>query len=206
MSSLRRDEGFQPSGEKRRPHRLADVKAASAELIARKGYKDTAISDIAEALGVRKSTVYHHVQSKEQLLFWIIQDYMKIGDDIIAAAEANGPSALGRLEALITEHLAAMASHPVEASIVAQELRSLEGEYRVEAMRTRDAYDSYLEHLIMEGQEAGEFDETIDARLAALGILSMMNGTHIWYRPDGPKAANEIAAGYTKILLSGLAT
>ena len=123
--------------EPRRRNSLADVKRVSAELIAAKGYQDTALSDIAEALGVRKATIYHHVKSKEQLLFWIIKDYMDLGTEILATAKHGAASSVDLLRALILEHLRAMAAHPVEATVVARELSTLDGDYRVEAMRRR---------------------------------------------------------------------
>lgn len=196
----------QPKAKKRERRTLDDVVRVAAELIAEKGYKDTSLSDIAAALGIRKSTVYHHVSSKDRLLFLIFLDYQQYGKDIIATAESEGPSARARLKAVIREHLATIASHPVGAVVAAQELRNLEGDYRREALAIRDTYDNYVADLIRDGQRTGEFKKSIDARLAGLAITSMINGTHVWYRPTGSKAAGDIAGLYSELLLTGLDT
>ncbi|HEY7346585.1 MAG TPA: helix-turn-helix domain-containing protein [Gaiella sp.] len=42
--------------------------SAAAELFDREGYRATNVGRIAEAVGIRKRTLYHYVASKDQLL------------------------------------------------------------------------------------------------------------------------------------------
>ena len=56
---------------------------------------------------------------------------------------------------------------------------------------------------IADGVARGEFAPT-DPRLAAMLVLSALNGVHAWYRPDGALSPDEIAARYADLLLAGL--
>jgi len=60
----------QPSGERRRPGRLASsgpIREAAARLFLEKGYQGTSMDDVAAAAGVSKQTIYTHFASKEEL-------------------------------------------------------------------------------------------------------------------------------------------
>lgn len=61
-------EGY-ASGRRRRAQILADA----TELFARSGYGDTSLRDIADAVGVTKSTLLHHYPSKEALLGAVVR-------------------------------------------------------------------------------------------------------------------------------------
>ena len=57
------------SGE---PDRLDEIYRAAALLICEKGYDATSMNDIAEAVGLTKAGVYHHIEGKRDLLFRIM--------------------------------------------------------------------------------------------------------------------------------------
>jgi TetR/AcrR family transcriptional regulator, cholesterol catabolism regulator len=190
-----------PARQRRRTMR--DVLRIGAEVIARKGFKETSIRDIADALGVTKSTIYHHVRSKDQLLFDIISNYQAQGPRIIDAARRAGPDPLLSLKAFIHELVLMNAEDPVMATLLARELRSLKGDHLKQVLEFRHEYESYVRGLVLDGQALGIF-RTIDARLATIGIMSMANALYQWYRPGNPFSPEVIAATYEAILLNGL--
>ena len=63
----------------------------AAEVFHRKGYDNTSMNDIAEAVGLTKAGLYHHVPSKESLLFTIL-DY---GMDMAEAYVVDPLEAIG---------------------------------------------------------------------------------------------------------------
>jgi hypothetical protein len=44
----------------------------------------------------------------------------------------------------------------------------------------------------------------VDGRLAAVGILQMLNGTHQWFRPEGSHSMEEITREFKRLILRGL--
>lgn len=64
---------------------------AATELFARKGYKGTAVSEIAELADVAQGTVFHHFKSKDNLLISICDELVKsFIEGIRVAAEGPG--------------------------------------------------------------------------------------------------------------------
>jgi AcrR family transcriptional regulator len=60
----------------RRPQERPDELAASAlRLFTERGYFSTTIDDVANAAGVTKGAVYHHFESKEELLLTAVQNF-----------------------------------------------------------------------------------------------------------------------------------
>ena len=49
--------------------RRHELTREAARLFAEKGYHGTSIGDLAQALGVQKASVYHHIESKQDLLW-----------------------------------------------------------------------------------------------------------------------------------------
>ena len=195
------EEPVQPAGRRRT---LDDVRRVGAEIIAKKGYKETSIRDIAEALGITKSTIYHHVQSKEQLLFDIIANYQVHGRKIIETARRAGPDPRASLRSFIRELVRMTAEEPVMAILLARELRSLNGDYRATVMATRDEYESFVRGIILNGQATGVFRNDVDARLATISVFAVANSLFQWYRPGGQLGPTEISTNFESILLGGL--
>ena len=53
--------------------RKSELTRQAARLFAEKGYHGTSIGDLAEAMGVQKGSVYAHIESKQDLLYEVVQ-------------------------------------------------------------------------------------------------------------------------------------
>src|SRR5688572_2931069 len=69
----------------RRPDQKANIRVQAAKLFARNGYDATGIQELSEAVGLGRGALYHHIGSKEQLLFDIITMAVI---DVVEEAEA----------------------------------------------------------------------------------------------------------------------
>ncbi len=88
-----------------KPDRLAEIYRAAASIICEKGYDATSMNDIAEAVGITKSGLYHHVSGKRNLLFNIMSFGMdSLEEQVIIPARAL-TDAEERLRAIITSHV-----------------------------------------------------------------------------------------------------
>lgn len=64
----------------------AAILSASTQLFAEKGFIGASISDIAEIVGVSKSSIYHYFPSKEAILHALIDSFAQEVDVLIGAA------------------------------------------------------------------------------------------------------------------------
>ncbi|HKP85572.1 MAG TPA: helix-turn-helix domain-containing protein, partial [Blastocatellia bacterium] len=67
--------------------RLSEIYRVAARIICEKGYDATSMSDIAEAVGITKAGIYHHIPGKKDLLFRIMNFGMdSLDEQVIAPA------------------------------------------------------------------------------------------------------------------------
>lgn len=168
-----------------------------------RGYHGTGMEEIARQVGIRASSLYNHVSSKQELLADIMVQTMR---DLLAAfatATAWGTPAdqLGRA---MQAHVRYHATHRRDVRIGNREIPSLEGEAQATVRRLRRDYARGWQRLIEQGIALGQF-ETPSSQLSAYALLEMGIGVSQWYREDGPLSLDDIAAHYSEMALRQLA-
>lgn len=176
----------------------------SAGLFAQRGYHATGLTELCEANGLGKGTLYHYIGSKEDLLAAIhdrVMDEVMAGADRVASA-GGSPSA--QLSSLGDELLDVIHRYPDHVWVFLHEFPALTGE-RAERFRVRRReYERRVETVLRAGIESGEF-RNVDPRLTALAWLGMHNYTYLWLRPGGPLTARDVAKPFADLFIRGVA-
>jgi AcrR family transcriptional regulator len=165
------------------------IEDVASDLFRERGYAGTSIRDIARALSVQGASLYAHVDSKEDVL-WAIVDraaerFEAAGDRAEREADtrrAGDPAEA--IAALVRAHVEVLTADVDEASVFVHEWRAL-GEMRRSAiLARRDAYEARFRRRIEEGIAVGAFAMT-DPAVAATTLLTALNGVATWYDPEG---------------------
>ena len=182
-----------------------EILDASAQIFSQKGYHGTSMQDIAVAVNLQKASLYHHVSSKQEILF----DLLNRGLDILitrveeAVGEPGSPDE--RLRKATCAYLSTMTEYQDLSSVLLLEYRSLEPDYHDRHIPRRDRFEQIRRDLIQEGMEVGIF--TCDhPSLSARALLGVLNWTVTWFRSDGPMSAEDIADQLSDLFLKGLIT
>src|SRR4051794_19908483 len=88
--------------------RRQELTRVAARLFAERGYQGTSLADLAEALGMQKASLYHHIASKEDLLWEVAAE----GAEAFRAALDGVPGdlpATERIRLALRAHLAVVA-------------------------------------------------------------------------------------------------
>lgn len=176
---------------------------AAAALFARKGYHGTTVRDIADESGMLSGSLYAHINSKEDLLFEIVD---RVADQFLTAVEPIVNSegrADARLEAAMAAHTRVVAGSIQTATIFLHEWHALDPERRGLIQAKRNRYEALLAEIIDQGVRSGEF-RPVDAKFARLLVLSAVNWLYEWYKPDGPLGPDEVAHKFAELILRGL--
>lgn len=89
-----------------RPRRdLTHVIDVAIEVFTERGYDGTSIADLAQAAGLAKSSIYHHVRSKQELLELAVDRAMGNLLARTAAIAASGANSLDQLRAVMQSAL-----------------------------------------------------------------------------------------------------
>jgi AcrR family transcriptional regulator len=173
---------------------------AAVRLFAERGFHATGIRQLAETVGVKSSTLYHYMGTKEDLLFKIVQDSSRRLIDAAQRVSARGLAPEPMLCALVQIHVSSHATHRAETAVVDNELRALDVSRRAEAIRLRDTYEEFWKRTIADGCTSGVFS-VHDQRLTRLGIIQMCSGVAGWYSESGGLTLRELAATHAHMAL-----
>lgn len=175
----------------------------AARLLRSGGYHQTTLREIAEAVGIRKASLYHHFGSKEEIVEAVVNDGVRFVQDAVVAALAamEGASSRQRLEAAITAHLTAL--HGQRDYTTASFRVFTFGATPVpESVRAaRRAYEDVWRCLIAELQSAGALPRERSPDLMRYLILGAMNGSIDWFRP-ARSDIREVAQEFSALILA----
>jgi AcrR family transcriptional regulator len=159
-----------------RGERLQKLLDGATAVIAKKGFANASIRDIAAATGMPIATIYHYVRSKDDLLKLI---YRSLMEDINANVQArvDAVSSPGeKLEQALRAYMVANDQHHRHIKLMFQESNALTAADRREIYRLDQSYVRLWSDILREGAASGEFDiEDVD--LVADFILFL---TAIW--------------------------
>lgn len=183
------DAGRGPVRRRGRPgHDLAAVVAAGTAVFTERGYDAATMDDVAAALRIAKSSVYHHVSGKEEILQRALDRALGALEDVFAAAETDpeGGAADVRLESAVRGAAAALVRELPSVTL----LLRVRGNSPVEraAVARRRAIDARLAGLVRAAAEAGTLRADIDPAVVSRLIFGMVNSLTEWYRPRAPAA------------------
>jgi TetR/AcrR family transcriptional regulator, cholesterol catabolism regulator len=181
--------------------RRTEVTREAARLFARKGYHGTSIGDIAEALGVRKGSLYAHIASKEDLLYETLRDGAAAFHAALDAIPDDLP-ATEKIRLALRGHLRVVAEQLDVATVFVQEWRYLQGERLAEFVGERRRYEARIRELFREGRELSELRADLDESAATLVLLSAANWAYTWLRPG--RDTDELADRFFALLLDGM--
>lgn len=162
-----------------------DLLEKATRLFAEKGYENTTLQDVADAVGVSRTALYHYVTSKEELLAMLVEQ-MSVGlaDTLAALRERTDLTAEGKLRELTDTLVRQRAESPHQFRVHDQTESVLSEPLRSRHRRVRQDVLAALSGVIQEGVDKGEF-KPLDPRVAAFGVLGMCNWVAWWYHP-GP--------------------
>jgi AcrR family transcriptional regulator len=188
--------GVRQPREAREPSRREELIEVALKLFNDKGYEATSVQDIADAMNILKGSLYHYMQSKEDLLFWLIERTHERFLQLMTAVQNLDAPPTEKLKALIEGHVRIATQHVVEARVYADDFKSLDPGRKRVILNQRRRYDGFARQLIEAAQEVGLASTDVSPRLAGIAIMSMVTSIPRWFRPGGSISAEDLATAY----------
>lgn len=205
------DQSGQPRGKavrrkgKQFAARRQEIIDAAIEVFHRRGYSAASTQEIADEVGLLKGSLYYYIDSKEDLLFTVLSETYELARAQIDLVEAmEGLEPLERLSEYIQAHVNFIAEHTTKMAIYYSDFDLVGEERRQVLIGQREQFESYITGLIVQAQEAGEVNRSVDAKMAAYLILGAMNWAYTWYRPDGRVSPRKLGKLAADLALNGL--
>lgn len=189
-------------GARRRDQEVLEV---AVKVFYDRGYAAATVQDIADELGILKGSLYHYIDTKEDLLFRLCEGVHRDVEAILEhVASVEGVSPLNRLDLFVRRQLEYNLEHLPEIAVYYRDADYLEGPRKAEVVAMRRANVSFVAGLIREAQDAGEADAGIDARLLTNCLFATIIWPYRWYRPAGRESRQRIVDACAAYAIGGL--
>ena len=188
--------------------RRDEILDVAAACFAGQSYPATRMNDIAAACGTSKARLYHYYESKEAILFDLLDRYTQklllIIGQVQATAHRQGLDERATLHALVRAFLREYETSATRHAALLGSVAFLGEEQReVILNRERDVV-SAVTHFLRRA-----YPQRLNARnqnAIAMTLFGMINWTFTWLRPDGPLSYDDFADEVIAMLEHGLGT
>jgi AcrR family transcriptional regulator len=171
-----------PRGDEPRPSKgeasRTTILLAAAKLATTRGLDGLSIGDLAAEVGMSKSGLYAHFQSKEELELATIETAAAIFDREVLRPAARAHPGTERLGALVDAFLSHLERKVYPGgcffAAVAAELDTRPGPARDRVVAVLGQWQSLLRQCILDAQASGEIDPQAEVAQAAFEIQAML--------------------------------
>ncbi|MFI9580730.1 TetR/AcrR family transcriptional regulator [Streptomyces sp. NPDC052236] len=171
-----------------------------------RGYDGTSMEHLSKAAGISKSSIYHHVAGKEELLRRAVSRALDSLFAILEEPSAVRGRAIERVEYVTRRTVEVLMA---ELPYVTLLLR-VRGNTKTErwALERRREFDQRVADLLKAAAADGDLRADMDIRLATRLLFGMVNSLVEWYRPHaaGGYDGDQVAEAVVRLAFDGLRT
>jgi AcrR family transcriptional regulator len=207
VTDAARDDGGPADGPRlSKEQKLAGLLEAASGLMAKQGFSQTTMRDVARETGFSLAGMYYYFNSKEDLLFQIQHGTFSrlLVEQETLAARTSDPEE--RLRNLLAAHLAFFHKHSGEMKVCTFELESLNGESYEAIEDLRRRYYRLAAGLVAELLGMDDTNPKSQARIRhlTLFIFGALNWVFMWYQPKKDVPMARLAEEMTDFVMGGL--
>jgi len=181
-----------------------EILRTSARLFQQQGYDATSMNDVAAALKLSKGGLYHHFQSKDEILFHIMSHAMDITEERVINVVRRIENPEDRLRTLIRLHIEVVLSpEDREITVMLHENHPLPPALRRKINGRKKDYVHFVENLIGDVQRLRGSSSIVTPRAGTFALLGMINWIYQWYKPEGTLSGADIVSQFTEIFFRG---
>lgn len=184
--------------------RQAILKTA-ARFFADTGYDRSAMSQLAIACGISKASIYHYYDSKEALLFGIIDNHLSELLARIEAADTLSSGADKNLRNLVTALLLTYRGADNEHRLQLEAMRFLPKQQQKKLTLVQQKIVSIFSDAILANDPKLFAENPDDLRPMTMSLFGMLNWFYLWHQPKKGMTREDYGALATDILIGGLA-
>lgn len=166
-----------------------------------RGYDATSMEDLSRAAGITKSSFYHHVRGKEELLRAALDRALSGLFGILDEPGARDGAALDRLRHIVRRQVEVLIAELPYVTLLLRVRGNTDTERW--ALDRRREFDVTIRALVAEAVEAGQVRRDVDPALAARLLSGTVNSIIEWYRP-GRAVADSLPGEVVRAVSEGI--
>ncbi|HEX6446566.1 MAG TPA: TetR/AcrR family transcriptional regulator [Streptosporangiales bacterium] len=174
----------------------------AVEVFNERGYDGASMGRLAEAAGITKSSIYHHVRGKEDMLRQALERATGVLFALLDEPEATTGPAIDRLRYVVRRATEVLIAELPYVTLLLRARGNTETERW--ALDRRRELDHRVAQLVAQAVDEGDLRDDIEPRLAARLLFGLVNSVSEWYRPDAGAAPQQVGEAVAAIAFDGL--
>ena len=173
----------------------------AANLFRKKGYNATSMQDIADAVGIKPSSIYNHVPSKQAILSGLLIGIADLFVQGMGEIKDSSLNPVEKLEYLISLHVRLTIEHTDAIGLIVGEWIHLEDKSKY--LKMRDSYEDAFKKIINQGKRKGVI-KNLDTEILLFSILSTLRWLYSWYTKNRKYNKIELENQLKEALVGGV--
>jgi AcrR family transcriptional regulator len=186
---------------------LGQLMEAAERLFAQQGVAGTSLNELAEAVGLTRTGIYHYIKGKDEMLETLVRGFtVETAEDLRRLAEARDQPAYDRLREGVTNMAERVAQHPQRFRLLLTTEGAFPPGLARQYLQARRETLSALTDLVSQAITDGSC-RPVDPELAAFTLAGASNWVAFWYPRKsgaGHQSPRDLAEGLADLALEGL--
>ncbi|MDT5198708.1 MAG: hypothetical protein QOH34_230 [Mycobacterium sp.] len=186
---------------------MGQLMEAAERLFAEKGFAGTSLQELADAVGLTRTGIYHYISGKDALLEELVRGFtVETAQELRSLASASGRPAVDRLREGVYDMAVRVARHPQRFRLLLNSEGGLTDTVGKQYRKARRDTLTSLHTLVSASIDEGDC-RPVDPELAAFALAGVSNWVAFWYpRRDGAasQTPDAVARQLADIALGGL--
>lgn len=175
----------------------------AAKVFATEGFDRASMSLLARECGISKANIYHYYDSKDALLFDILETYLRELKDRICGIDINGLSPRGMLHSVIAETLRAYQGADHEHQVQIGSMSALPDDQQKLLRGYQRDMVMFVSDVVRANAPDVFENDPAKLRAATMSVFGMLNWYYMWNSGAGSDAREDYAVLVCDLTLGG---
>ncbi|MCS3835665.1 AcrR family transcriptional regulator [Pseudomonas sp. JAI111] len=169
----------------RRDSRYDQTRRIALELFASQGFSHVSMRDLANDLGISPGSIYNHIESKELLLFELIESVYLDLLDLVVEFRVDSDRPERAMLRIMQAHLQLHEDKRLHFRLAEHEFNCLSKQHREEILLLRRQYEEHLSTLL--GQLLDTENAALQTTIPTV-LVALLNNLPAWLEQSGSTA------------------
>ena len=183
--------------------RTIDIYSKAAEIFHEQGFDATSMSSIASAVDLTKAGLYYYIESKEDLLYAIMDFAMERLETIVIEPSRAIADPQKRLQSIITRHARLLTEDNKAITILTDEVDGLKPKHRKQILDRKRAYFELVRSTFDSLRAEGTLRD-VNTTVAAFSLFGTLLWLPRWFRGEGELTGEQVVEQIVSIVSGGL--
>ncbi|RFN59730.1 TetR/AcrR family transcriptional regulator [Marixanthomonas ophiurae] len=183
--------------------RKIEIITTASRLFKEKGYNAVSMRDIAQAMGIKASSLYNHISGKQEILSTLILTVAREFTNGMEQVVSKKGTSVEKIEKIIAFHIDITVTYSEALAALNNDWMHLQDDDLKQFVNMRDDYEDNVRIIIKEGIKAGEI-EARHPEVILFSMLSTLRTLYLWYEKRGKLDVNILKRDMVAVLLKGI--